>query len=91
MPCTSDLAVGFAIGTTTLFRHIREALDVLAAMVPTFRDVIDIARRKAFVILDGTLQGMDRCACLVLATVATSPPVCQARLSRYRRRGRPLP
>jgi hypothetical protein len=60
---------------TTLFRHIREALDVLAATVPTLRDVIDVARHKAFVILDGTLQGIDRCACLVLATVATSPPV----------------
>ena len=30
----TDLAVGFGIGTTTVFRYIREALDVLAALAP---------------------------------------------------------
>ena len=28
----SDLAIGFAIGTTTVFRYIREALDGRAAL-----------------------------------------------------------
>jgi hypothetical protein len=31
--CT-DLANGFGIGTTTVFRYIREALEVLATMAP---------------------------------------------------------
>jgi hypothetical protein len=48
--CT-DLAVGFGIGTTTAFRYIREALDVLATMAPPLVEAIDVARRKAFVIL----------------------------------------
>ena len=31
----TDLAAGFRIGTTTVFRYIREALDVLADLAPT--------------------------------------------------------
>jgi hypothetical protein len=58
----TDLAVGFGIGTTTVFRYIREALDVLAAMAPSLHDAIDLARGKAFVILDGTLLRIDRVA-----------------------------
>src|ERR1700712_5556983 len=56
----TDLAIGFGIGTTTVFRYIREALDVLAAMAPSLAEAIDVARRKAFVILDGTLLRIDR-------------------------------
>ena len=55
-----DLAAGFGIGTTTVFRYIREALDVLAALAVTLRQAIETARRKAFVILDGTLLRIDR-------------------------------
>jgi hypothetical protein len=58
----TDLALGFGIGTTTVFRYIREALDVLAALAPTLEQAIDVARRKAFVILDGTLLRIDRVA-----------------------------
>jgi hypothetical protein len=58
----TDLAIGFDIGTTTAFRHLREALDVLAAMAPSLTEAIDVARRKAFVILDGTLLRIDRIA-----------------------------
>jgi hypothetical protein len=43
-----------------VFRHIREALDVLAAMAPALQDAIDLARRKAFITLDGTLLRIDR-------------------------------
>jgi DDE superfamily endonuclease len=56
----ADLADGFGIGTTTVFRYIREALDVLAALVPTLADAIEVTRRKAFIILDGTLLSIDR-------------------------------
>src|SRR3954447_12018800 len=58
----ADLATGFGIGTTTVFRYIREALDVLADLAPTLEQAIDVARRKAFVILDGTLLRIDRVA-----------------------------
>jgi hypothetical protein len=56
----ADLAVGFKIGTTTVFRYIREAIDALAALAPTLAQAIAIATRKAFVILDGTLLRIDR-------------------------------
>ncbi len=55
-----DLAIGFGIGTTTVFRYIHEALDVLAALAVPLQQAIEAARRKAFVILDGTLLRIDR-------------------------------
>ena len=55
-----DLAIGFGIGTTTVFRYIREAVDALAALAPTLVQAIETAVRKAFVILDGTLLPIDR-------------------------------
>jgi hypothetical protein len=45
-----------------LYRYIREAVDVLAALAPTLAEAMDIARTKAFVILDGTLLPTDRIA-----------------------------
>ncbi|MHA6621007.1 transposase family protein [Pseudonocardia sp. DLS-67] len=56
----ADLATGFGIGTTTVFRYITEAIEVLAALAPTLREAIAVAARKAFVILDGTLLRIDR-------------------------------
>ncbi len=56
----TDLAVGFGIGTTTVYRYLREALDLLAAMAPSLAQAIEVARGKAFVILDGTLLRIDR-------------------------------
>jgi hypothetical protein len=43
-----------------VFRYIREALAVLAALAVTLHQAIEAARRKAFVILDGTLLRIDR-------------------------------
>jgi len=56
----ADLAAGFAIGATTVFRYVREALDVLAALAPTLADAVQVAAGKVFVILDGTLLPIDR-------------------------------
>lgn len=56
----TDLAAGFGIGTTTVFRYIHEALEVLATLAPSLSDAIAVAARKAFVILDGTLLRIDR-------------------------------
>lgn len=54
------MATGFAIGTATVYRYVREALDLLAAMAPTLGQAIEVARRKAYVILDGTVLRIDR-------------------------------
>jgi hypothetical protein len=56
----ADLAAGFQVGTSTVFRYIHEAIEVLAALAPTLREAIKLAARKAFVILDGTLLRIDR-------------------------------
>jgi hypothetical protein len=56
----ADLAAGFEIGTSTVYRYVREAITLLAAMAPTLNQAIEVARRKAFVILDGTLLRIDR-------------------------------
>jgi hypothetical protein len=54
------LAGGFGVGTTTVFRYVREGVNILAAVAPTLDQALDVARRKAFVILDGTLLSIDR-------------------------------
>jgi hypothetical protein len=56
----TDLAAGFGVGTTTVFRYITEAIEVLATLAPTLRKAVETAVRKAFVILDGTLLRIDR-------------------------------
>lgn len=56
----NDLAYGFGIGTSTVYRYIREALRLLAAMAPILAQAIEVARRKAFVIVNGTLLRIHR-------------------------------
>ncbi|MFE7812861.1 transposase family protein [Streptomyces sp. NPDC057433] len=56
------LAAGFRIGIAAVYRYIREAVDLLAALAPTPEQAMDTARRKAYVILDGTLLPIDRIA-----------------------------
>jgi hypothetical protein len=56
----ADLAGGFAIGVTTVFRHVQEALDAIAAIAPSLHDAVIAATGKAFVIVDGTLLRIDR-------------------------------
>ncbi|MFJ5561213.1 IS5 family transposase [Streptomyces sp. NPDC093250] len=58
----AQLAAGFGIGTTTAYRYITEAVDVLAALAPTLADAVRAASTKAFVLLDGTLLPIDRIA-----------------------------
>jgi len=40
----------------TVFHYVRVGVDILAAVAPTLDQALDVARRKAFVILDGTLH-----------------------------------
>lgn len=60
----AQLAAGFGIGIgiATVYRHIREAIEVLAALAPALAEAMETARTKAFVILDGTLLPIDRIA-----------------------------
>ncbi|MFG2526053.1 transposase family protein [Streptomyces sp. NPDC048527] len=58
----AQLAAGFGIGIATVFRYIREAVRVLAALAPTLTEAMRTIREKAFVILDGTLLPIDRIA-----------------------------
>ncbi len=56
------LAAGFRIGIATAYRYIREAVDLLAALAPTLEQAMTTVRKKAYVILDGTLLPIDRIA-----------------------------
>lgn len=58
----AQLAAGFGVGTTTAYRYIAEAVDILAALAPTLAKAVRTASGKAFVILDGTLLPIDRIA-----------------------------
>ncbi|MFL9683473.1 transposase family protein [Streptomyces sp. KL110A] len=58
----AQLAAGFGIGVATVYRYIREAVEVLAALAPTLAEAMETIRAKAFVILDGTLLPIDRIA-----------------------------
>lgn len=57
-----DLAAGFGIGVSTVYRYLREGLHVLERLAPTLDEAVKVAQRKAFVILDGTLLAIDRVA-----------------------------
>ncbi len=54
------LAAGFCIGIATAYRYIREAVDLLAAFAPTLDQAMTTVRKKAYVILDGTVLPIDR-------------------------------
>ncbi|MFD8134501.1 transposase family protein [Streptomyces mirabilis] len=58
----SQLAAAFRIGIATVYRYIREAVEVLPALAPSLEQAITTAAAKAFVILDGTLLPIDRIA-----------------------------
>jgi transposase len=50
----ADLACGFEVGTSTVYRYMHEARELLAATAPTREQALAVAARKAFEILDGT-------------------------------------
>ncbi len=56
------LAAGFGIGTTTAYRYVTEAVELLAALTPSLADAVRTASLKAYVILEGTLVPIDRIA-----------------------------
>ncbi|MBW8822468.1 MAG: IS5 family transposase [Streptomyces sp.] len=58
----AQLAAGFRIGTTTVYRYVTEAVELLAALAPTLAEAVRAASMKAYLILDGTLLPIDRIA-----------------------------
>ncbi|MEV0228405.1 transposase family protein [Nonomuraea sp. NPDC050786] len=56
------LAAGFAIGTSTAWRYVREAVDLLATLAADVTAAALRACRLAYTILDGTLIPIDRLA-----------------------------
>ncbi|MFK4143491.1 transposase family protein [Streptomyces filamentosus] len=60
----AQLEAGFGIGIATVYRYIREVIEVLAALAPTLTltEAMKTIRTKAFVILGGTLLPIDRIA-----------------------------
>ncbi|WSQ06366.1 IS5 family transposase [Streptomyces sp. NBC_01231] len=58
----AQLAAGFGIGTTTVYRYVTETVELLAALAPTLAEAVRAASMKAYVILDGTLLPIDRIA-----------------------------
>ncbi|PBC80913.1 Helix-turn-helix of DDE superfamily endonuclease [Streptomyces sp. KS_16] len=58
----AQLAAGFGIGIATVYRYVREAIKVLAELAPTLDEAIATARKKAYLILDGTVLPIDRIA-----------------------------
>ncbi|MEU3282080.1 IS5 family transposase [Streptomyces antibioticus] len=58
----AQLAAGFGVGTTTVYRYVNQAVELLAALAPTLAEAVRAASMKAFVIPDGTLLPIDRIA-----------------------------
>ncbi|MGV9771306.1 transposase family protein [Streptosporangium sp. NPDC003464] len=56
------LAAGFAVGTPTAWRYVREAADLLAALADDVHAAVGRASRPAYTILDGPLIPIDRLA-----------------------------
>ncbi|MDV6014761.1 transposase family protein [Haloechinothrix sp. LS1_15] len=56
----ASLAAGFGVGVATAYRYVVEADAVLAAFGPELSDAVRAARGKAFVLLDGTLNAIER-------------------------------
>ncbi|GAB3953447.1 transposase family protein [Streptomyces sparsus] len=53
------LAAGFRVGITTVYRYMREAVDLLAARAPALEQAMTTVRKEAYVILDGTVLPID--------------------------------
>ncbi|WP_338315346.1 IS5 family transposase [Streptomyces bohaiensis] len=58
----AQLAAGFEVGTSTVYRYINEAVELLAVLAPTLDEAVRTASRKAYVLIDGTLLPIDRIA-----------------------------
>ncbi|GGK29223.1 IS5 family transposase [Pilimelia terevasa] len=62
MQQTRRLAAGFGVSVTTVWRYLREAINLLAVMAADTTTAAAQAARLAYAILDGTLIPIDRVA-----------------------------
>jgi hypothetical protein len=60
----AQVGAGFGVSTTTCWRYVNEAVELLAVRAPKLRAALRKARREkmAYVIIDGTLIPVDRVA-----------------------------
>jgi hypothetical protein len=60
----AEVGAGFGVSTTTCWRYVREAVELLAGRAPKLRAALRKAKREgmAYVIIDGTLIPIDRIA-----------------------------
>jgi hypothetical protein len=58
----ADLACGFTIGVSTVYRYLTEGIALLARTAPTLDQAVAVAAGKAYVIIDGSLLRIDRVA-----------------------------
>jgi hypothetical protein len=56
------LAAAFGVGAATAHRYVTEVIDLLADRAPDLLQGLRITRRKAYVVLGGTLVPIDRLA-----------------------------
>jgi Helix-turn-helix of DDE superfamily endonuclease/DDE superfamily endonuclease len=56
------LAAGFAVGTSTAWRYVRQTVDLLAGLAGDLNTAAKTAARLVYAILDGTLIPIDRVA-----------------------------
>ncbi|MFC9288869.1 transposase family protein [Streptomyces sp. NPDC057052] len=71
----AQLASGFGVGTTTAYRYVAEAVELLAALAPSLADAGRTASVKAYLILDGALLPIDR--------IAADRPFCSGKHKRH--------
>lgn len=71
----AQLAAGFGIGTTTVYRYVTEVGDLLAALAPTLAEAMRAASMKPYPILDETLLPIDR--------IAADCPFCSGKHKRH--------
>lgn len=57
-----QLAAGFGIDITTVYRYVTEAVELLAALAPTLAEAVRATSMKAYLFPDGTLPAIDRIA-----------------------------
>jgi hypothetical protein len=81
--------VATKIGTSTVYRSMREAIALLAGMAPTLTEAIEVARGKAFVILDGTLLRIDRVGMVSFAIAVRAANSVISHASSIRSAARP--
>ncbi len=60
LPHRARLACGFEVSVTTAWRHVREAIDLLARHAEDLNAAMRRIARLAYAILDGTLIPIDR-------------------------------